>query len=170
MPCSERLLDGGDVRRRPHLMHALSAASQCFRSRHGARADLPRSVRRVAVQRDPRFARGAGILLGDRMRRLAMLFALLAAVTLAGAAIGAPASVPPSGPEGALDRYVSLPDASYSWREVSSGRSGRTEFVEAILTSQTWHGITWKHQLFIIKPARIDAAQRAALLYIDGGS
>jgi PhoPQ-activated pathogenicity-related protein len=104
------------------------------------------------------------------MRRVDILVALLASMPLAGAAVGAAATALSSGPEDALERYVSRPDPSYSWREVASGHAGRAEFVEAILTSQTWHGITWKHQLFIVKPARLDASVRAALLYIDGGS
>ncbi len=71
---------------------------------------------------------------------------------------------------GELEQYLATPDPSYSWREVSSGRLGSSEFVEAILTSQTWRGIPWKHQLFVIRPARVDAASHQAFLYIDGGS
>jgi PhoPQ-activated pathogenicity-related protein len=69
-----------------------------------------------------------------------------------------------------LEQYVSAPDSSYSWHQVSAGRIGASEFVEAILTSQTWRGILWKHQLFIIKPARLEMPHRQAFLYIDGGS
>jgi len=86
------------------------------------------------------------------------------------AAQEAGAAAQPSGAAGELQRYVAAPDPSYGWREVASGRSGSAEFAEAILTSQTWRGIPWKHQLFIIKPARPDARRKAALLYIDGGS
>ncbi len=71
---------------------------------------------------------------------------------------------------GELEQYLSAPDPSYSWREVSSGRIGSSEFIEAILTSQTWRGIAWKHQLFVIRPARLDDSSRQAFLYIDGGS
>lgn len=115
------------------------------------------------------------------MRRAALLLALFAGISLATmlgaraiaqgiAPAVAPAAAQPASVNGALDRYVSTPDPSSSWHVVASGRAGRAEFVEAILTSQTWHGITWKHQLFIIKPERLDASARAALLYIDGGS
>jgi PhoPQ-activated pathogenicity-related protein len=69
-----------------------------------------------------------------------------------------------------LEQYVSAPDASYSWREVSAGRIGSSEFVEAILTSQIWHGIAWEHQLFVVKPPKLAMPHRQALLYIDGGS
>jgi PhoPQ-activated pathogenicity-related protein len=69
-----------------------------------------------------------------------------------------------------LEQYVAAPDSSYSWHQVSAGRIGSCEFVEAVLTSQTWHGIAWKHQLFIIKPARLEMPHRQAFLFIDGGS
>ena len=69
-----------------------------------------------------------------------------------------------------LEQYVSAPDSSYSWRPVSAGRIGASEFVEAILTSQTWRGIVWKHQLLVIKPLKLEMPHHQALLYIDGGS
>ncbi len=71
---------------------------------------------------------------------------------------------------GELAQYVSAPDSSFSWHQVSAGRVGSSEFVEAILTSQTWRGILWKHQLFVIKPARLEMLHRQALLFVDGGS
>ncbi len=82
-------------------------------------------------------------------------------------------AMPPHGVRAAgedLQQYVSTPDSSYSWREVSAGRIGSSEFVEAILTSQIWRGIAWKHQLFIIRPMKLDMPHRQAFLYIDGGS
>lgn len=68
-----------------------------------------------------------------------------------------------------LAQYVSKPDSSYAWREVSSGRSGSTDYVELILTSQTWREVSWKHQLFVFRPKRTDAATKQAFLFIDGG-
>ena len=47
------------------------------------------------------------------------------------------------------------PDASYAWREVKSGRIGSAEYIEFVLTSQTWRGIEWKHQLFVLRPANM---------------
>ena len=69
-----------------------------------------------------------------------------------------------------LEQYVSAPDPSYAWRQVSAGRIGSSEFVEAILTSQTWRGIPWKHQLFVIRPARLEMPRHQAFLFIDGGN
>jgi PhoPQ-activated pathogenicity-related protein len=68
-----------------------------------------------------------------------------------------------------LAQYVSKPDSTYSWREVSSGRSGSASYVELILTSQTWRDIPWKHQLVVFRPDRIDVAAKQAFLFIDGG-
>ena len=56
---------------------------------------------------------------------------------------------------GQLAHYVAMPDTSYTWREVRSDRLGETEFTELILTSQTWRGITWKHQLVILRPSTL---------------
>jgi PhoPQ-activated pathogenicity-related protein len=66
-----------------------------------------------------------------------------------------------------LARYVAQPDPSYRWEIVSSGTVRSGDYIEAILTSQTWRGVAWQHQLFLFRPKRITSQQ--ALLYIDGG-
>ncbi len=99
-----------------------------------------------------------------------MMIRRLAATLLLACALGPGTALGAANASGELEQYVSAPDASYSWREVSSGRVGSSEFVEAILTSQTWRGVAWQHQLFIIRPARVDASTHQAFLYIDGGS
>jgi PhoPQ-activated pathogenicity-related protein len=71
--------------------------------------------------------------------------------------------------DGDLARYVSTPDPSYAWREVSTGRIGSTDYAELALTSQTWRGILWRHQLFVIRPANVDPSTKQAFLYIHGG-
>ncbi len=71
---------------------------------------------------------------------------------------------------GELERYVSLPDSSYEWRQVGSGRIGSTELATLVLTSQTWRGIPWKHQLFIFRPANgLETSSNQAFLFIHGG-
>ncbi|HKE44556.1 MAG TPA: PhoPQ-activated protein PqaA family protein [Steroidobacteraceae bacterium] len=70
--------------------------------------------------------------------------------------------------DGELAQYLAKPDASYSWHEIGSGRLGGADYVQAILTSQTWRDIPWKHQLIVFRPAKVDAS-RQALLFIDGG-
>jgi len=69
-----------------------------------------------------------------------------------------------------LARYVAQPDGSYAIRTLRRGSFRGADYVEAILTSQTWRGIAWKHQLFIVKPRHLDVPVKQALLFIDGGS
>jgi PhoPQ-activated pathogenicity-related protein len=69
-----------------------------------------------------------------------------------------------------LGQYVARADASYAVRTVASGRVGGAQYLAAILTSQTWRGIVWKHQLFLVKPSKLDEPPAQALLLIDGGS
>lgn len=71
--------------------------------------------------------------------------------------------------EGELAAYVARPDQSFQWHEMRSGRIGNTEYVEYLLTSQTWRGIPWKHQLFVLRPANMTGNARHALLFIHGG-
>jgi PhoPQ-activated pathogenicity-related protein len=92
------------------------------------------------------------------MNRPAMMLALL----LVAAASQAHA-------DGELAKYVAQPDPSYHWDIVQSGRVGSGEYIEAILTSQTWHDVPWKHQLFLFKPKKMDPGTKQAFLYIDGG-
>ncbi|MBV9726301.1 MAG: PhoPQ-activated pathogenicity protein, partial [Gammaproteobacteria bacterium] len=69
-----------------------------------------------------------------------------------------------------LGQYVARADASYAVRTIASGRVGSAQYLAAILTSQTWRGIVWKHQLFLVKPSKLDEPPAQALLFIDGGS
>jgi PhoPQ-activated pathogenicity-related protein len=68
----------------------------------------------------------------------------------------------------ALARYVAAPDASYEWREIGAGRIGAVEYTELILTSQTWRGRAWKHQLILLRPPKIDPGSQA-FLFVHGG-
>lgn len=68
-----------------------------------------------------------------------------------------------------LAAYVAAPDPSFQWHEVTSGRVGNAEYVEYLMTSQTWRGIPWKHQLFVLRPANMARDARQALLFIHGG-
>jgi len=74
-----------------------------------------------------------------------------------------------SAAHGELAQYVAAPDASYGWREVRSGRLGSAHYSELILTSQTWRGVPWKHQLIVIRPAEVESASKQAFLFIHGG-
>jgi PhoPQ-activated pathogenicity-related protein len=69
-----------------------------------------------------------------------------------------------------LADYVTAKDDSYQWVKRSEGSVLTCKYAELTLTSQTWRGIVWKHQLFILKPAQVDPAAKHALLMIAGGN
>lgn len=96
------------------------------------------------------------------MRFFLHTFSLFILSFLFGNALAADASVD------ALARYVNTPDASYAWREVGSGHIGDVEYTELILTSQTWRGMPWKHQLILLRPPKIDPTSQA-FLFVHGG-
>lgn len=69
---------------------------------------------------------------------------------------------------GPLADYVAKADASYTWTKRRGGKLADGDYVELTLTSQTWKGIVWRHQLFLYKPARVRDTSRTLLL-IGGG-
>jgi len=89
--------------------------------------------------------------------------------TLALALIATTALSSPSFADDELTSYVSREDPSYKFDAVRSGPLESGEYVELIMTSQTWREVPWKHQLFVFRPKRVDGDGRQALLYIDGG-
>ena len=64
--------------------------------------------------------------------------------------------------------YVTKPDDSYAWTTHARYSVGDSEVTELRLYSQTWRGILWKHQLFLIKPSRLETPNQG-LLIIGGG-
>ncbi len=88
---------------------------------------------------------------------------LACALALATAAGGVTA------PSDALANYVARPDKNLAWRQVDAGKIGTADYVEYVLTSQTWRGIEWKHQLFVLRPANMARDERHALLFVHGG-
>jgi PhoPQ-activated pathogenicity-related protein len=91
------------------------------------------------------------------------------ALRIAAACVVAAGAVPCAYAEGELAQYVAKPDASYAWHEVGSGRLGGADYTQAIVTSQTWRDIPWKHQLIVFRPQKVDPGAKQALLFIDGG-
>jgi PhoPQ-activated pathogenicity-related protein len=73
-------------------------------------------------------------------------------------------------PSGPLANYVAAKDDSYRWVKRSEGSVLTCKYVELTLTSQTWHGIVWKHQLFLVKPAQVNPQAKHGLLMIAGGN
>jgi PhoPQ-activated pathogenicity-related protein len=99
------------------------------------------------------------------MNSIRLLRCAAALLLILPAAAAAPA--PLTGP---LAEYVAAKDDSYVWTKRSEGSVLTCKYVELTLTSQVWRGITWKHQLFLIKPAQVDPNAKHALLMIAGGN
>jgi PhoPQ-activated pathogenicity-related protein len=68
----------------------------------------------------------------------------------------------------ALERYIAKADASYAWHVRDRREQRGIELAEVELTSQTWQGVTWKHQLALIVPRRVRDPGHA-LLIVGGG-
>ena len=94
--------------------------------------------------------------------------ALVASVLTLSTAFGnAVAGEPAAG--GELEAYVRQQDENFRWREIRSGRIGKVEYTEFLLISQTWRGIEWKHQFYLLRPAGMKADVHSALLFLHGG-
>jgi len=117
---------------------------------------------------------GSSAVRGASYPRMAPLLLLLRRVALSAALASTllvPAwpsdNVPKSA--GDLASYVAARDENFGWREVASGKLGDADYVEYVLTSQTWRGIAWKHQLFVLRPENMRNDARQGLLFIHGG-
>jgi PhoPQ-activated pathogenicity-related protein len=74
-----------------------------------------------------------------------------------------------------LPEYIAQPDSSYGWTLVGKSAAINATLYELRLTSQTWEGITWQHNLNVFVPINPPPevqteARGSALLMIDGGS
>jgi PhoPQ-activated pathogenicity-related protein len=69
---------------------------------------------------------------------------------------------------GPLKEYVNRPDESFAWSKRREGKLAGGDYAELALTSQTWRGTAWRHQLFVFRPAQVDGGSQAILL-IGGG-
>ncbi len=67
-----------------------------------------------------------------------------------------------------LDDYLKSPDPSFAWKLQASTTAGGSTVHHLKLTSQTWKGIVWTHNLSIIEPQDV-AYPDAVLLFITGG-
>jgi PhoPQ-activated pathogenicity-related protein len=70
--------------------------------------------------------------------------------------------------ENALESYLNNKDENYLWEVKSSMQVYGLVAYDLLLTSQDWHGYTWKHQLTVIIPDELMYDE--ALLWITGGS
>lgn len=72
-------------------------------------------------------------------------------------------------PQDALARYLAEPDSGYRWQPLCTAKYQGGGYAELLLTSQTWHGILWRHQLFVIRPDNAQGHSQNAALFITGG-
>ena len=72
-------------------------------------------------------------------------------------------SVPPE-----LRQYIDQADDSYHWEIVDSRTNPQSQSWLVELTSQTWHGIPWKHYMIIVAPKTLSYPD-ASILFITGG-
>jgi PhoPQ-activated pathogenicity-related protein len=95
----------------------------------------------------------------SRLRAAAL--ALLAVPWLAAAAPAPGADL--------LADYVAREQPAFGYHVRDGGRYRGADWIELIVTSQTWRGIPWRHQLYLIRPAGLGEGSHQALLFIDGG-
>lgn len=99
------------------------------------------------------------------MRSLILVVALLGAEACGAAE---PDAKTLAAAAGALETYVAKPDTTYEWHVRARHEVPGAHVVELVLTSQTWRGIAWKHQLVLIQPERVADSSRG-LLIVGGG-
>lgn len=114
---------------------------------------------------------------GDKavIRTTALLFKVIAAASIVYLWMRAPARADEAGAaasipavDGLLSDYVQAPDDSFGWKVRQRAALDEAECLELTLTSQTWRGIMWRHQLFVIKPAKLRDSSRALFLIAGG--
>ncbi len=69
---------------------------------------------------------------------------------------------------GDLLSYVDQPDASFKWEKVSKADSPVGADYILKMTSQTWQGIPWVHEVEIVVPSKCDYPE-TAILIVTGG-
>ena len=69
----------------------------------------------------------------------------------------------------AIFKYVERPEPEYGWKIDSSIENEKGTIHQATLTSQTWHEVTWKHDLYIYEPKEVRHPTKA-ILFVTGGS
>src|SRR5262245_1618799 len=65
--------------------------------------------------------------------------------------------------------YVNRPDPSFSWTQGGNHDTPEGKIHQIRLTSQTWQGIPWVHQMRVYEPNDVKYPT-TVLLFITGGS
>ena len=71
-------------------------------------------------------------------------------------------------PQSALESYLNNGDESYQWAVIDSTQEADIRAYRLRLTSQTWRGIPWHHELVVLIPLKVK--HQHALLHLTGGS
>ena len=96
---------------------------------------------------------------------LRLLASCCCLVGLASSALGQAA--PPAPPTDLFD-YLKKPEAVFAWKQVSKTPTPQGTITILDLTSQTWQGIVWKHQIELIVPKDVTPTA-TMVLYNTGG-
>jgi PhoPQ-activated pathogenicity-related protein len=67
----------------------------------------------------------------------------------------------------ALAEYVGQADSSFIWKKTAERQVGSSKAIRLELTSQTWRGHEWHHEMLVVRPERIRNSD-IALLFITG--
>ena len=71
-------------------------------------------------------------------------------------------------PQSALQAYLQNGDTSFRWTVTDSTQAADIRAYRLQLTSQTWRGIPWNHELVVLIPQKVRHCE--ALLHLTGGS
>ncbi len=74
----------------------------------------------------------------------------------------------PLTPQTALQHYLNNGDKTFSWKFIEEYDVKGVKAYDILLTSQTWRGLVWKHQMTVLVPPEVK--YNDGLLYITGGS
>ncbi len=66
--------------------------------------------------------------------------------------------------------YVQKPDDSYKWEKVSQSKTPFGQSYMLKMTSQTWQGIVWTHDIQVIRPNQCDFPNTSFLMIASGKS
>lgn len=69
----------------------------------------------------------------------------------------------------ALGDYLRKPDTTYAWQQVEQRDQDGFTVTRLDLTSQTWRGHAWRHQMLVVRPPQVRNAD-IAFLFITGDS
>lgn len=98
-----------------------------------------------------------------------LLAGVLGISSLSGVAIAQLQAVAPETATREIVKFLEQPEPAFAWRQVDQRTIRGTTIRHLKLTSQTWHDLTWQHDLLVYEPAKLVHADHM-LLYITGGA